>query len=187
MRSSGLFSLGAALTFLLVALTAGCSLFSSKNDDCDVTKMITPKEPLVYLRVLLNPEYMKTSEGNYYLKNATRLEIIGSIEKVYCSGKLSGRFTFNPVFFPVELTPTDLSTGLFLPQPYEYKFDNDKDKLIVMLTLKAWFSDGKIFEPDTFAEEFYYKDLKYEVNMGRYYFKIDYSTDFFTWKQVTSK
>lgn len=187
MRSKGLFSFGAALSVFLVALTAGCSLFSSKNDDCDATKMITPQEPLLYLRVLLNPETMNTSFGNYYLKNATRLEIIGSIEKVYCSGKLSGRFTFNPSFFPVELTPVELSTGLFLPQPYQYKFDNDKDKLIVTLTLKAWFSDGKIFEPDTFAEEFYYKDLKYEANLGRNYFKIDYSNDFFTWKQVTSK
>jgi len=187
MRSNGLLSFGAALSMFLIALTAGCSLLSTKNDDCDATKMITPQEPLLYLRVLLNPGTMNTTFGDYSLKNATRLEIIGSIEKVYCSGKLSGRFTYNPAFFPVELTPAELSAGLFLPQPYQYKFDNDNDKLIVILTLKAWFSDGKIFEPDTFSEDFFYKDLKYEVNMSRNYFMLDYSKESFSWKQVTSK
>jgi hypothetical protein len=187
MRSNGVFSFGAALSFLLIALTAGCSLFSSKNDDCDATKMITPQEPILYLRVLVDPEKLNTEVGNYYLKAATRLEIIGSIEKVYCSGKLSGRFTYNPTFFPVELTTTDMTSGLYLPQPYQYKFDNDKDKLIVMFTLKARFSDGKIFETDTFSEELFFKDLTYDVTRDRNYFKLDYSKDFFPWKQVTSK
>ncbi len=63
---------------------------------------------------------------------------------------------------------------------------NDLDKLIVIITCKAWFSDGKIFETDTYSEEFFYKDIKYEVNQMKYYIKLDFIDETSSWKRVTS-
>lgn len=187
MRNNGVFSLGAALLFVLIASTSGCELLTSKNDDCEATKMPETKEPIIYLRITVDPGPINTQVGTYYLKYADRLEIIGSVEKVYCSGKLSGRFTFNPSFFPEDMTLPEITAGLILPQPYQYKFDNDKDKLLIMYTLKAWFSGGKIFETDPFSVERFYKNLQYDVNSGKYYLNVGSAVELSPWRQVTSK
>jgi hypothetical protein len=176
-----------AIIILTLMMTGSCELFSDNNEDCDATKMIELKEPIIYLRAEVWPGQLAIdSDLTYKLRNATKIEIKGSIQKVYCSGKKSGYFTYNPNFFPTAYDDAELVAGLFLPQPYQYKFENDLDKLIVIITCKAWFSDGKIFEMGTITEEFFYKDIKYEVNEMRYYFKILLSTESTTWRRVTS-
>ena len=176
-----------AIVILPLMMTGSCALFQDENDDCDATKMIDAREPVIYIRTVVYPGIINVdSDLTYRLGSATKIEFSGSIQKVYCNGKKSGYFTYSPNFYPLEYTENELSAGLFLPQPYQYKFENDLDKLIVIITCKAWFSDGKIFETDTVSEEFFYKDIKYEVNQTKYYIKLDFIDETSSWKQVTS-
>ena len=176
-----------AIVILPLIMTGSCALFPDENEDCDATKMIEVREPLIYIRTVVYPGMMLVdSDISYYLGSATKIELSGSIQKVYCSGKKSGYFTYSPNFFPQDYTEDELKAGLFLPQPYQYKFQNDLDKLVVIITCKAWFSDGKIFETDSRSEEFFYKDIKYEVNQMRYYILLDFIDENSSWKRVTS-
>ena len=60
--------------------------------------------------------------------------------------------------------------GSFLPQPYIFTFDNKNDYLMVKAHLKAYCTDGKIFETeDIDLNEFYYRDItKIYMRMENY-------------------
>jgi hypothetical protein len=164
-----------ALVVLPVIMTGSCALFPTENDDCDATKMVEVKEPIIYLRtVVYSGKIFTSTDISYNLSDITSIQYIGSIQKEYCNGKESGRFTFGPNFYPSDYTINELNTGLFLPQPYQYKFGNDLDKLIVIITAKVWFKDGKIFETDTHSEKFFFKDIRYEVNQMKYYIILNF-------------
>lgn len=183
MEKSG-FSLLAVVVFCILSLHS-CTLFSDSNDDCDATKMIEIREPVIYLRAVLPPGQMNiSSDLSWYLGNATHVQVSGSIQKVYCNGKKSGYFTYSPNIYPGDYTGEELEVGLFLPQPYQYRFENDLDKLLVIVTYKAWFEDGAIFESHTFPDEYFFKDIKYEVNPGKYYIKLDQLLDQAQWRRV---
>jgi len=179
--------LAAIMVSLSLLVTASCQLFSDFNDDCDATKMIEVREPVIYLRTILPSGIINiNSDLSYKFPEATHLHISGSIQKVYCNGDKSGYFTFSHNIYPGDYTFTELESGVFLEQPYQYKFQNDKDKLLVIITYKAWFSDGKIFESHTFTDEFFFKDIRYEVNQIKYYISLDDLKGDPQWRQVTS-
>jgi len=162
-------------------------VFSDNNEDCDATKMVVTEEPLIYIRTVLPSDKINVdSDISYKLPDATHLQISGSIQKVYCSGKKSGYFSFSHNIYPGDYTSVELESGVFMLQPYQYKFQNDKDKLIVIITYKAWFNDGKIFESHTFTDEFFFKDIRYEGSQMKYYIKLDDHKDNSQWREVTS-
>ncbi len=112
-----------AILLLPLLMTGSCALFPDENDDCDATKMIDVREPVIYLRTVVYPGTMNVDlDITYRLGSATKIEFSGSIQKVYCSGKKSGYFTYSPNLFPLDYTEAELKAGLFLPQPYQYKF-----------------------------------------------------------------
>ena len=180
------FSLLVVVVFCITCIN-GCNLFPDFNDDCDATKMIDVKEPIIYLRSVLPPGPLNiSSDLTWKLVNATHIQASGSNQKIYCNGNKSGYFTFSHNVYPGDYTDAELSQGLFLPQPYQYKFQNDLDKLLVIVTYKAWFSDGAIFESHTFTSDYFFKDIKYEVNQIKYYIHLDQLMGADQWRRVTS-
>lgn len=180
------FSVLVVVVFCLAGFHS-CELFPDFNDDCDSTKMIDAKEPIIYLRSVLPWDKINiNSDISYKLWDATHVQISGSIQKFYCNGKKSGYFTFSQNFFPSDYSIPELDAGLFLQQPYQYKFQNDLDKLLVIITYKAWFADGSIFESHTYTDDYFYKDIKYEVNQIKYYILLDQLLDKSQWRKVTS-
>ncbi len=180
------FSLLLVVVFCIAGLHS-CELFKDFNDECDATKMIEVREPIIYLRTILPPGTMNTSsEINYKLNDATYVQVSGSIQKIYCNGKKSGYFTFSHNLYPRDYSFDELTAGLFLPQPYQYKFQNDLDKLLVIVTYKAWFGDGAIYESHTFPIEYFYKDIRYEVNLTKFYILMNDLLSQTQWRKVTS-
>lgn len=116
---------------------------------------------------------------------AEHIQISGSIQKFYCNGKKSGYFTFSHNLYPGDYSFEEQEAGLFLSQPYQYKFQNDLDKLLVIYTCKAWFNDGKIFESHTWPQEFFYKDVKFEANQTKHYILLDQMMSGTQWREVT--
>ena len=84
------------MVIVCIAGLHSCELFPDFNDDCDATKMIEVREPVIYLRTVIPTGSMATdTDINYKLPDAEHIEISGSIQKIYCSGKKSGYFTFS--------------------------------------------------------------------------------------------
>ena len=176
--------------FLLLPLVAlfsitgliSCNPFD-KSDECEGFEMEL-KEPIIYLFATISYESLKLTPETS-LENAERMIISGSIQKMYCSGKLSGYFTYFPTFYPDEMGSPLLKGGFFLPQPYQYKFENEKDELVIMYRAKVYMPDGVIYESREFVRRFYYSDISYSVFTMKYYFKLEFGTNPL-WARVTS-
>jgi hypothetical protein len=166
------------LIVLILFGCASCELFSDKNDDCDDTKMEKREEPVIYLKAIIpfNNEIIE-------VHTPEKVIITGSIRKIYCSGKESGNFSYTPTFFVDDKTFDRYKADFILPQPYQYKFDNTKDKLIVQCHVKVYLEDGLIYESVPIIQEFFYKDIKFDANELKNFIEI---TPFMlTWFEVT--
>jgi hypothetical protein len=151
----------AFLCCLMTLLTMdACSLLED-NDNCKGTVMKPAEEPTIYLQLYFSNDSMPGElERLYKAKSAI---FTGTITKVYCLGEVSGSFSFNPTFFPKNMSTETLNNGFFLPQPYTFKFENQNDYLLVSAHLKAFCEDGKIFETDEYINEFHYKDIRKDI------------------------
>ncbi len=142
------------------------------------------KKPNIYLRLIFGNDSLPGElERLYKAKSAV---FTGTITKVYCLGEVSGGFSFNPTFFPKEMSEETLKNGFFLPQPYIFTFDNKNDYLMVKAHLKAYCTDGKIFETEEYINEFYYRDIHKDIYGMENYIQLDLPRPH-RWKQVTSK
>jgi len=166
--------------FIVLLVTFGsCELLTSKND-CDATKMESTQEPVIYIKALPR---LDLRLGDQYMINADRLNISGSIRKIYCSGKESGNFTFNPTLFvDNQMTVNDF----WLTQPYQYKFDNTKDKLVVICRAKVYFENGQIYESSEYFGDFYFEDILLDANKLKYHIDVLLSNNL-QWYEVTSR
>ena len=165
---------------VLSASLNSCELFNDKNDDCDATKMDKTEEPIIYIKASI-----PFAPGAIDVYHPEKVTISGSIRKIYCSGKESGNFSFNPTFF-VSREDFDQNMATFnLPQPYQYKFDNTKDKLIVICRVKIYVEEGFIYESEEIYKEFFYEDLKFDFDHMKHYVLIMPLT--LQWYEVTSK
>jgi hypothetical protein len=174
------FSFVVLTVFIILPVIFGsCELLTSKND-CDATKMESTQEPVVYIKALPN---LSLTLGDKSMIYSDRITISGSIRKIYCSGKESGNFTYNTTFY----VDNQMSVNDFwLPQPYQYKFDNTKDKLVVICHAKVFFDNGKIYESSECFGEFYYEDILLDANEFKYHIDILLSSNL-QWYEVTSK
>jgi hypothetical protein len=138
------------------------------------------EEPIIYVKSIF---YFNANMFNS--DNAEKVVISGSIRKIYCSGKESGNFSFSPTFFVDENTFEKKEASLTLPQPYQYKFDNTKDKLVLIFHVKIYMVDGTIYESAEMGGNYFYKDIKFDANLMRYILpvKSKYNID---WYEVTS-
>ncbi len=168
------------ILFILILINvSACELISDKNDDCDATKMEKTEEPIINIRAFIPIE-------PYIINNYTPEKIIvtGNIRKIYCSGKESGNFSYNPTFLVDDQTSFyENMTVLTFPQLYQYKFDNTRDKLIVMCSVKIYNEDGSVFESGEILQEFFYKDVVYVATEMMSYIALNPKT--LDWYEVT--
>ena len=153
---------------IMLCTMLSCEEKTEKNDDCEATKMTSPQNPTIYLKLALAWDSMPTtSMMNYISHKATWATFSGTITKVYCGGTVSSTFSFSPTFYPDLMTSDELLNGFYLPQPYEFKFENDLDYVHVIARIKYFFNkDNSTFESLELSQRFYYKDLYYDYNMN---------------------
>lgn len=169
------------LVFIVLSATlSSCELFADKNEDCDATKMPQSQEPIIYIRTLLK---LDKKLGDLYIANSEEVQITGSIRKIYCNGKESGNFSINGFLYVDEESS---AWDLYLAQPYQYKFDNYKDKLILICRVKVFFENGKIYESSEAHEDYFFEDIQYDANSWKYYISIELGNNL-DWYEVTSK
>jgi len=171
------------LMCLVIPLTMdSCSWLS--GDECDET-VIPLFEPVIYLKLHITEE--NSPDYAHLTPYADKAIVTGSITKFYCGGKKSGSFSFNhTLFLSKDYTAQYLSDGVFLSQPYQFKFTNSEDYLEVVLQFKLYFDDdGKIFESFESSSKFYSKDVFYDVNRMDNFIDL-YQAELQTWKDVTN-
>ena len=179
--NASIFKLSLVVLFSIISIQS-CEMLTGK-DECEGSSMDLI-EPVIYLKIAFSAKSSEIVPGTF-LNNAEEMIITGSIQKEYCDGKLSGNFTYNPTFFPQTMTSEDWENGLYFPQPYQYKFSNKEDELIVILNIKAYATDGRIYESVELVSRYKYTDINYDVNMLRKYILI-YSSGNLGWIRVTS-
>lgn len=176
-----MFQLSQTLIILIFIGFTACELVSDKNDDCKDTKMDTLEEPAIILKITF-----PYSSDMMMANKPEEVRISGSIRKIYCSGKESGYFTYNPTFV-VDETRYDRDEHNFvflIPQIYKYKFENTNDKLIIMFRVKIFQENGRMYESQEYTNEFYYKDIKFAESSQEHYIDIIFSD--ISWFEVTS-
>jgi hypothetical protein len=175
-----------AMFLFIISLISisSCETVSEKNDECDATKMIEPQSPVVYLKLFL--DYDTLPGQSHYLYQANKAIFSGTITKIYCSGTISSTFSYSPTYYLSEMDPHYIFDGFYLDQPYQFNFANDKDYLLLHSRIKAYFTDGKIYESDEMLKKFYYKDLQYDVNQLKKYIKL-LMPEPVHWSEVTSR
>lgn len=173
---------GASLFCLMILLIMdSCSDIT--GDPCDDTMMKNPDEPTIYLKLHLENQF-DSPDATHILSAADKAVYTGTITKYYCGDKKSGSFEFtHTLFLSRDYTPEYLKTGVFLHQPYQFKFENDGDYLMVISKIRLYFKDGKIFECGEGNARYHYEDIFYDVNWFKKFIKIyRIGTG---WKEVT--
>lgn len=147
--------------FMILLTMDSCAWLT--GDVCDDT-IITFEEPIIYLKLHITNE--NGPDVNHITTYADKALVTGSITKFYCGGKKSGSFSFNHTLLLLkDYSVQYLSDGVFLSQPYQFKFTNSEDYLEVILQIKLYFDDdGKIFESTAGTTKYYYADISYDVN-----------------------
>lgn len=160
--------------FFMLYMIVSCDALTEKNDECEDTKMSSTEKPTIYLKLAVAWDSMPTtSMMNYVSHRATWAVFSGTITKIYCGGKVSSTFSYNPTFYPDEMAAQDLLNGFYLPQPYEFKFENDLDYLLVIARIKYFFNkDNSTFESLEITQRFYFKDLYYDYNLNSKYISL---------------
>jgi len=160
------------LVFMLTM--GGCDLLKGKNDDCDATAYAVTEEPIIYLYLKLGTQ-IEGPDAEHILTHTYKTIFSGTIMKVYCDGKESGRYTYDKVFYPAGMPRSTLYGGFYLEQPYQYKFQNELDYVIVIGHLKMYFSDGKIYEDmDELTQKYFLSDVSYYALSSQHYVEVNY-------------
>ena len=172
--------------FVILCTIISCEALTEKNDECEDTKMSSPEEPTIYLKLAISWDSMPTTGMmNYISHHANWATFSGTITKVYCGGKVSGSFSFNPTFYPNQMDPQTLLDGFYLPQPYVFKFENDLDYVQVIARIQYFFDkDNSKFESLELVQKFYYKDLHYDYNLNSKYISL-YIDDKMVYVKIT--
>lgn len=151
------------LVFVSFFLLIACDTLTETNDECEKTKWSVVEEPIIYLYIAVPITYCNKINNINATDSATQMICSGSITKVYCDGKVSGSFSFNTNFYPIQMTEAELYKQR-VGQAYQFKFQNDKDYLVFVGRLKAYFPGGIIWESEEINFKLYFKDIKTNPN-----------------------
>lgn len=170
------------MVFFMIMLTMDSCAWIT-GDKCDDT-VIPLYEPVIYLKLHITNE--NGPDLGHSTTKADKAIVTGSITKYYCGGKKSGSFSFNHTLFLLkDYTGQNLSDGVFLSQPYQFKFTNTEDYLEVILQIKLYYDvDGKIFESAEGITKYYDEDISYDVNRLDNYINLNLPNPR-GWKDVT--
>ncbi len=151
----------------LILLAAGCALFPDIDDACLKNNWETAQEPVIHVRMTSNATTFYSNTTQYDLTRASSISVTGDITKVYCSGKVSGSFPISTQLLPSSgaIPLANVKIG----GPYQFKFENDEDRVEVSIKLRATFPDGSVFETKDLWDFFGYSSIRLNVNTLEYY------------------
>ena len=156
----------ALLGCFTILLTMDACEFLTGNK-CDDTT-IDFDEPIIYLRLHITDAL--SPDNDHLTTDADKAVFVGKIQKIYCGGDYSDGFAFDhTLYLSKDYTKEYLNEGIFLDQPYQFKFTNSEDILAVLTTIKLYFKDGKIFNSAAGGDNYKHEDIKYDYNrMDKY-------------------
>jgi hypothetical protein len=159
----------------MIVFTSCEDVKTTKNDECEETKWSSPKNPFIYLELAISWDTVgRDGMMSFISHHATWAVFSGSITKIYCDGTVSSTFSFSPTFYPDQMSPQDLLSGFFLPQPYQFKFEHDKDYLQLIYRIKYFFDKANVsYESMEITQRVYYKNLNYEYTVNSNYIPIN--------------
>lgn len=160
---------------LVIGMITSCDLITQSNDECEDGKWSSVKEPTIYLKLYTEWDTVGADGMMHYITyHAKSATFSGTITKVYCGGKVSSSFSFNPTFFPDEMAYSELESGFYLPQPYQFKFEHDEDYVHIIARIQYYFDKllPVTYESFEISQRVYYKDLQYDYNLNSNYIPI---------------
>lgn len=158
---------GIAIVTVAILSVTGCSLFPDEDDRCLKDNWETAQEPIIHVRMTSNATSFDYNMTPYDLTQASSISVTGNITKVYCSGKESSSFPITAQLLPSSgaIPLANVKIG----GPYQFKFQNDEDRVEVRIKLRATFPDGSVFETKDLWDFFGYAAIKLNVNTLEYY------------------
>lgn len=154
------------LGFLIVYNS--CSPTENEVEDlCKRTQWQEVKEPAIKFYAT-EPLGFCSTDNTHRADSASYQICLGSVQKFYCNETPSGKFDFIDTHNPTPGTSKDIPLG----QLYQFKFQNDKDRLFFTCKFKVTFPDGKTYQSNDVSQNYYYKDILYNVNTFEYYIKF---------------
>jgi hypothetical protein len=165
MKFKTLIQLASVMTIIL--MIDGCALFPDVDDECLKNNWEAAKEPIIYVRMTSSLVTFTHDMTQYDMSLASSMTVTGTISKVYCSGKESGTFPVEAQILPSggAIPLTNVKIG----GPYQFKFQNDEDRVELRFKLRVTFPDGKIFETNDLWDSFFYNDIRLNANNLEYY------------------
>jgi len=159
-----------SIIFVIFLTLGSCGLFPDVDEKCLKNNWETVEEPIIFIRSTTMVTSFQDNVTTYNMSQATSITLTGFIMKYYCSGEASGSFNFNTT-----LSPNNGSIPLNLVKiggPYQFKFQNDEDRVEVTCRLRASFADGSVFETKDIWDQYSFSDIKYDVNAFEKYVLI---------------
>jgi hypothetical protein len=165
MKTKTLTTMASLLAFIL--LIDGCALFPDTDDECLKNNWETAQEPIIYVRMTSDLVTFTDDMTQYDLTQASSMTVTGTITKIYCTGKESGTFPVEALIMPSggAIPLANVKIG----GPYQYKFQNDEDRVELRFKIRVTFPDGKIFETKDLWDSFTYSNIKLNANNLEYY------------------
>jgi hypothetical protein len=151
----------------IILMIDGCALFPDVDDECLKNNWETAQEPIINVRMTSSLVTFTHEMTQYNMSQASSMTVSGTITKVYCSGKESGTFPVEAQILPsggaIPLTSVKIGG------PYQFKFQNDEDRVELRFKVRVTFPDGKIFETNDLWESFFYNNIRLNANSLEYY------------------
>ena len=146
----------------VILMIDGCALFPDTDDECLKNNWETIQEPIINVRMTSNLVTFTDDMTQYNISQASSMIITGTITKIYCTGKESGTFPVEAQIMPSggAIPLTNVKIG----GPYQYKFQNDEDRVELRFKVRWTFPDGKIFETKPLWDFFSYSDIRLNVS-----------------------
>lgn len=161
-----IFHLTGTLVLISIFVFNSCETIESESE-CDASQWTQAEEPIFYYYNKFT--YPILCDSAHELSNSDRIQFLGTVTKVYCSGEVSSTFPYNSTYYTDALVyNSDIKMG----QGYQFKFQNDKDHLWVQYRIKVFYDDGYIFESEEIFPKIYYSDLSMDIYAGGFYFRM---------------
>ena len=152
----------------LLFLSSSCEK-STENEPCENTKWEEPIDQILEVYIGVPKVFCDAPTNTLLSWNAEQIVFTGTIQKFYCGDIASGSFNMNDAFIPKSMSDVQLAK-VRVGQAYQFKFENDKDYLLLTGTLTASFLDDITWKTKEFSVKIFYKDLIYDIyNVEHYY------------------
>ena len=161
-----LFQLTGVLILSLMLILNSCETIETETE-CDASKWAQAEEPIVYY--YNNFTYPILCDSTHEIDDSDHIQFLGTVTKIYCSGEVSSSFPYNSTYYT---DPSVYNDDIKMGQGYQFKFQNDKDHLMVQYRIKVFFDDGYIFESEEIFLKIYYKDLAIDIYDGGLYYRM---------------